>query len=360
MKQSMGFNDFMIPHNRPLITSEDRHAVDLVLSSSWISQGPVTATLEEKFVQLYSGGAACALSSGTAALFLTLKSLGCTTKNTVAMPTYACSALLNAVNMVGATPKIIDVLPDTFCIDPEALKSQGQNPDYVIAVHTYGAIAEIEALQNQGCRIIEDCCQSIGGANAEELLGQKGDAAIFSFYATKVITGGQGGLIWSEDKAVIETVKDYREFDCRENYLPRFNLQMTDIQAGLINSQMSRLKDIRERRQYIAKIYLDALPDGLAVQAGLADAGRMAHRFVVIAPDLTTRDALKQYLESSGISSAVPIERYELLHRYLKLDKNNYPIAERLVDTTLSLPVYPGMTDIEVNKIALSLKEFKI
>lgn len=350
----------MIPHNRPLITSEDRHAVDAVLNSCWISQGPVTNTLEKKFVQLYSGGAACALSSGTAALFLTLKSLGCTTENTVAMPTYACSALLNAVNMVGATPKIIDVLPDTFCIDPKALKSQGENPDYVIAVHAYGAIAEIEALQNKDCRIIEDCCQSIGGANDKELLGQKGDASIFSFYATKIITGGQGGLIWSKDKVVIETAKDYREFDCRENYLPRFNLQMTDIQAGLINSQMSRLKDIHERRQYIAKIYLDALPDGLTVQAGLADVGRMAHRFVVIAPNLATRDLLKQYLERSGISSAVPIECYELLHRYLKLDKNNYPVAEKLVDTTLSLPIYPGMTNIEVNKVALSLKRFKI
>lgn len=350
----------MIPHNRPLITAEDRTAVNLVLNSGWIAQGPATATLEDEFVESYTGGNACALSSGTAALYLSLKSLGCTVGDVVALPTYACSALLNAIYMVGAIPKVFDVLPDTFCIDPAALVTYDENIDFVIAVHTYGAVADIDALQIRGRRIIEDCCQSLGGEHELELLGEKGDAAVFSFYATKIITGGQGGLIWSRDKNVIEAAKDFREFDCRESYSPRFNLQMTDIQAALINSQMHRLNDIRERRQSIANIYLNALPNGLTVQAGLTDVGRMPHRFVVTTPDLEVREALQLHLKQSGIASAVPIERYELLHNYLKLDADEYPVAERLVETTLSLPIYPSLTDEEVNKITLSLKEFEI
>lgn len=353
-------DDLMIPHNRPLITFEDRHAVDSVLASNWIAQGSATADLETNFVLNYGGGSACALSSGTAALFLALKSLGCGAADTVVLPTYACSALLNAVYMVGASPVIIDVLPDTFCLDPAELQAHAAGSRFIIAVHTYGASADISALYAPGRRIIEDCCHSIGGEINNTLLGLQGDAAVFSFYATKIITGGQGGLIWSKDISVVEKAKDYRQFDCRESYAPRFNLQMTDIEATLINSQMLRLKAIRERRQEIAKIYLDALPDGLTVQTGLTDVGRMVHRFVVITPDIEIREALQLHLKQSGITSSVPIERYELLHNYLKLDADDYPVAERLVDTTLSLPIFPSLTDQEVNKIATSLREFKI
>ena len=350
----------MIPHNRPLITAEDRAAVDDVLASCWIAQGPATSALEASFVRYYSGGASCALSSGTAALFLALKSLGAGEGDTVAVPTYTCSALLNAVYMVGAIPLVVDVLPETFCLDPDALTVQAADSNFVIAVHSYGAPADITALRAPNRQIIEDCCQSLGGESNHGILGKEGDAAVFSFFATKIITGGQGGLIWSKNTAVAENAKDYRQFDCRERYSPSFNLQMTDIQAALINNQMRRLKSIRERRQKITKIYLEALPHGLSVQAGLTDIKRMPHRFVVITPDVKIRESLQLHLKEHDVTSTVPIERYELLHRYLQLDPDAYPVAERLVDTTLSLPIYPGLSDMEVNKIASLLRDFTI
>lgn len=350
----------MIPHNRPLVTREDRAAVDAVLASGWIAQGPAVQALETRFVDLQGGGAACALSSGTAALFMALRVLDAAPGESVAVPTYACSALLNAVAMAGARPRVVDVDGGDFCISPSALVRQAPDARLAIAVHAYGAPADVAGLQAQGRRVIEDCCQALGGASAGEALGKQGDCAVFSFYATKIVTGGQGGLLWSRAPALAEAARDYRQFDGRDHYVPRFNFQMTDIQAALVNSQMDRLRAIAERRAAIARRYMAALPAGLGTQAGLLDMGRLAYRFTVLAPDAASRDALWVHLSARGIASIVPVERFELLHRYLALDPEEYPQAERIADTSLSLPLYPALSDAEVDQVCLALEEFRI
>ena len=349
-----------IPHNRPLITLEDRTIVDAVLASGWIAQGPAVAALEAGFVARYGGGGgACGLSSGTAALFLALKALGAGPGTTVAVPSYACSALLNAVFMAGASPRVVDVLPDTFCLDPSAVKAQAPDARFVLAVHTYGARADIAAMKAQDPVVIEDCCQALGGAASGFPLGGAGDAAIFSFYATKIITGGQGGLVWSRDSTVAEKVRDYRQFDCRETYEPRFNFQMTDLQAALVNSQMARLEGIRERRAASARSYLAALPPGLQTQARLLEPGRMVYRFVVITPDRAARDALRAHLARAGVDTIVPVAQFELLHRYLNLDPTAFPVSEQLANTTLSLPMHLCLSDEDVSAVSNALSRFR-
>ncbi len=351
----------MIHHNRPFISPEDRLAVDKVLASGWIAQGSAVSVLEDCFVQQFSGGSACAVSNGTSALYLALEAFETLEKDAeVAVPSYACSALLNAVYMARLKPKVVDVLPDTFCLNPDAIKVQAPNAKFVIAVHTYGAMANITACMNQNRVVIEDCCQAIGGKASDLPLGTIGNASVFSFFATKIITGGQGGLIWSKDLSLIEKIKDYRQFDCRETYKPRFNFQMTDIQAALTNSQMTRLEVIRERRASIGRQYLSVMPRGLSTQAELLESGRMVHRFVVITPDQNIRDALRTHMSSSGIDCAVPIERYELLHRYLNLDPSEFPITERLADTTLSLPIHLCLSDDDVSLISNALYKFQL
>jgi len=348
----------MIPHNRPLITEEDRSAVDAALASGWIAQGPQVKALEASFVEYYGCGEACAVASGTAALFLALKALSVGAGGRVAVPTYACSALLNAIHMTGATPLIVDVLADDFCLNSASVLGQATEVDCVIAVHAYGAPAEIATLHRKDCRIIEDCCHSLGGEEEQGPIGKSGDAAVFSFYATKSVTGGQGGMVWARDQRVTEAVRDFREFDCRDSYVPRFNLQMTDIQAALINSQLKRLDGIRARRKAIARSYLGVLAPGLVPQSGLSDAGRMPYRFVVVAPDLVSREALRIHMQQAGVMCNVPIERYELLHRYMKLEPSEFPVAERLADTTLSLPIHSGMTDEQVEQAVTALAGF--
>jgi len=248
------------------------------------------------------------------------------------------------------------VLPDTFCLDPDALEAHAADARFVIAVHTFGAAADVAALRADGRILIEDCCQSLGGTHAGLPLGAAGDAAVFSFYATKLITGGQGGLVWSQ--TVAEKVRDYRQFDGRETYEPRFNFQLTDLQAALADSQLQRLDLIRARRAAIAGAYLAALPKGLKTQRDPCAPGRMAHRFVVVTPDRAVRDRLGRHMQAAGVECIVPVERFELLHRYLRINPAGYPTAERLSDTTLSLPLHLCLSDAEVASIGAALAQF--
>jgi len=331
--------------------------VDAVLTSGWIAEGPAVQALEARMVRLYGGGGACAVSSGTAALFLALKALGAASDTIVAVPTYTCSALLNAVFMAGTTPRVVDVLPDSFCLDPDAVAVQAGAASFVIAVHTFGAVADVAALRAHGRTVIEDCCQALGGMVGDLPLGAVGDAAVFSFYASKIISGGQGGLVWSRTAA--EKVRDYREFDGRERYDPRFNFQLTDLQGALANSQLTRLDLIRARRAAIANAYLAALPKGLKTQRDPCAPGRMAHRFVVVTPDRQVRERLHAHMTTAGVDCIVPVQRFELLHRYLSLEPADYPVAEQLADTTLSLPMHLCLSDADVAVISDALARFK-
>ncbi|MGV0963900.1 MAG: DegT/DnrJ/EryC1/StrS family aminotransferase [Polynucleobacter sp.] len=354
----MGSPDLNIPHNLPLIATEDLEAVNATLTSGWIAQGKAVSSLESFFVEKYAQGFSCALSSGTSALFLALKGLGIKTGDRVAIPTYACSAILNAVYMLQAKPVLVDVLPDTFCLDPQGL-NEVQDISAVVAVHTFGAKADVQKMIDSHV-VVEDCCQSVWGADNESLLGMVGSAAVFSFYATKIITGGQGGLVWSRDESLLNTVKDYRQFDGRTFYEPRFNFQMSDIQASLIVSQFKRFETITRRRQFIARQYLDALPIGLSFQKGADKTGAVLQRFVVIAPNVSIRDRFQKHMLDGGVNCIVPIMRFELLHNYLKLDPQQYPVAENIADRTLSLPIYPALTDAQVKLISNCIKNFKI
>lgn len=352
--ETVRFTADTIQHNRPLITESDRAAVDAVLASGWIAEGAEVRGLENDFVRHLGGGDACAVSSGTAALFLALRGLGIGRGNRVAVPSYSCSALLNAVYMADASPWVVDVRDDDFTIDLEGLGFDPEDVRAAIAVHCFGATANVKGLKQRGLTVIEDCCQSLGGPQ-----GRVGDAAIFSFYATKILTGGQGGLIWDRTGAVADWARDYREFDRRKTYVTRFNLQMTDVSAALVRSQFRRLNAIRERRRWIWTAYLDALPKGFTVQGGLGDKTTLPFRFVVRAPDGDERDTLSAHLANYRVSAIVPVERFELLHRYLDLDPEAFPKAEALAETTLSLPLYPDLRGAEVDRVVEALNAYR-
>lgn len=204
--------------------------------------------------------------------------------------------------------------------------------------------------------VIEDCCQSLGTRVDGRPLGSDGDAAVFSFYATKIITGGQGGLVWDPSKAVAEAVHDYRQFDNRQTWEPRFNFQMTDIQAAMVRSQFARLDDVHQRRRQIYARLLNSLPEGLGRQTGLDDAERLPYRFIIRFADAERRQRAKSHFAELGVTTIVPVERFELLHRYLRLDPVDFPVAEKLVDTTLSLPLYPALEDAQVETICRALR----
>lgn len=349
-----------IPHNSPWITSADVNAVSKVLESNWLATGPKTNELENVFANYMGEGQAVAVSSGSAALFLALNALKIGQGHKVALPTYACSALLNAVYMSRAEPILFDCKEDNFTICTDSLTNYSGKLDVIIAVHTYGAYADITPLKKLNISIIEDCCQSLGSHVGTEPIGIESDCSVFSFYATKNITGGYGGLVWSKTQHITNTIRNYINFDCCERYIPRFNFSIGDMQSALILSQLQRLETIRDRRIHIANCYDEALPSCLSKQIFPNKNSEMPYRYVVKAKNEKQIEKLKSHMQTLNINCIIPLETYELLHRYLGKDPNMFPNAEHIAKTTLSLPLFPKLTDNEIARVCNALKTFRL
>lgn len=338
-----------IPHNKPTLDKSEIQAVEEVIKSGWIVQGERVKEFENlicRFANLPDSHAV-AVSNGTSALYLALKVLEVGVGDEVIIPTYVCSALLNAVNMVGSKAVLADVEEQDFNIDRNQVFSKiNGNTKAIIVPHIFGVPADIIEIKKLGIPLIEDCAQALGAKVYDKNIGVFGDIAVFSFYATKVITTGQGGMLVSNDPKYVEKAKDYINFDCRENYYPRFNFQMTDIQAAMGIAQFSKLETFLEKRRIIAEGYKSVCQKkGWNFQAPKSeDFIQNWYRFVLnIEPGYLGK--LKEFLKSKDVGSIIPIENWELLHYYLKLDPDEFKTAESLSKSALSLPIYPELVD---------------
>jgi perosamine synthetase len=327
----------VIAHNKPTLGRQEQQAVFKVLDSGYITQGIEVERFENEFCDFLGlpQQHAVALSSGTSALFMALWSLKAK-KKSIAMPVYVCSSLRNAVAMVQAKEVLIDNATDSPNINLNQL--QKSNADIAIVPHMFGLPNEIQNIKD--IDIIEDCAQSLGASIDNKKTGLIGKAGIFSFYATKLMTsGGQGGMFVSKDKNLVDKVRDYREFDCRRDQKERFNFQMTDIQASIGRVQLKKLPSFLERRQEIFAIYKDSGLDLIASENNAS-----VHYRAVIR--INNPAEVKDKLLKQSIKTIIPIEDWELLG-----DGDNYKNAYNLTQTTLSLPIYPSLT----NKDALTI-----
>lgn len=340
----------MIQHNKPLLDKKDLQIVTKNLQSGMIACGETVEKFEEAMTKFLGKGESAAVASGTSALFLALWALGVKENDEVITSTYVCSAVLNAIYLCRATPVLVDIKEDDFNIDPLAVKKVlTKKTKAIIAPHIYGVPADIKALRKFGIPVIEDCAQALGAKVGGQSVGTLSDISIFSFYATKLITTGHGGMVFSRSTKLINRIRDYREFDCRKEYYPRFNFKMTDFQAALGLSQLTKLKSFLAKRESIADSY-KKICDGYGVSYQQSGAGSVYYRFVIRQPNI------KNELLKGGIKTIIPIEPWELLHRYLKQPVNHFPIAEKIARSTLSLPLYPAMTKAEIIKTTRTLE----
>jgi perosamine synthetase len=337
----------MIPHNKPTLGNDELIATGRVLSSGWLAQGIEVASFENEFCEFLNipKGNAIAVSSGTAAIYLAL--WGASAKNRkVGFPTYVCSAIRNAVAMAGAKEMIFDVDENTPNIDIDALNKL--NPDIALIPHMFGLPVNIKKIRSQF--IIEDCAQSLGAKINGISTGLIGDIGIFSFYATKMITsGGQGGMIVSKSKAIIDKIRDFREFDQRKDHKKRFNFQMTDLQAAIGRVQLQKLPKFLKAREEIFNQYKKRGLNLLDIKDNNFHPVR--YRAVAIMPQ---PKKLIRHLESFGIKAIIPIADWELL-----CEKGKCPNANKLTRQTISLPIYPDLlTGNQFNIVIESLKKY--
>jgi perosamine synthetase len=328
----------IIAHNRPTLGPEENQAALRVLHSGWLAQGAEVEALECDFCDFLRlpYGHAVAVSSGTAALYLSLRALEAKTKK-IAVSVYCCSALTNAVAMSGAEAVCIDTSPGLPNMDLNALTQSGVGT--AIVPHMFGLPLDLSNFSDLD--VIEDCAQALGAAVKGTPVGLQAKMGIYSFYATKLMTtGGQGGMIVSRDRSLADQIRDFREFDCRRDRKSRFNFQMTDLQAAIGRCQLAKLPALLARRSEIFRRYQNAGLELLDV-AVTADCTPVRYRAVMktASPAQTLAS-----LEARGVRAIVPIEKWELLDA-----EASYPNAHRFSQETVSLPLYPTLTDEEVD-----------
>lgn len=349
-----------ISHNKPTVTEDDILAVTEVLQSGYIAQGDKVAEMED-LLSKYSGiPFSVAVSNGTTALYLALYACGISEGDEVIIPTYVCSALLNAIFMHKAKPVLVDVNETDFNISwSEVFSRISVKTKAIIVPHIHGMPSQIACGLPSNITIIEDCATALKSCIDGKHVGNKGSLSIFSFYATKYATSGQGGLVCFHQPQFIEKVIDYRDFDCCNHYIPRFNFQMTDMQAALGVSQLQNIQNFSDRRKWIAIRYQQFFDEyNVDYQKPSSNAISYNNYRFIIKLDQERRNTVMSGLKRQGVDCIVPIEDYELLHNYLHLPKTDFPVAERIAATTLSLPIYPLLSDEQLEYILTNLKQY--
>jgi dTDP-4-amino-4,6-dideoxygalactose transaminase len=298
-------------------------------------------------------GHAAAVSSGTAALHLALLGLGVGPGDEVILPSLVCSAPLHAVLAAGATPRLVDCDPATANLDAAyARRAVGRRTKAIIVPHAFGLPADLGDLCALGPPVIEDCAQALGATYGGRPAGSIGDVCVLSFYATKLLATGEGGMVLSHRRRLVDRVRDLRSYDERSAFRPRFNYKMTDLAAALGLCQLDRLEALLARRRALAAAYDRALagtPLGLPPRP--ADRTHAFHRYVV----RRARGArpILAALGARGIAARRPI--FRPLHAELNL--RGFPGAAAAWRAMVSLPIYPTLTRRAAARVARIARE---
>jgi len=283
---------------------------------------------------------------------LTLLALGVGKGDEVIIPSYACAALWHAVCAAGATPVLADCTEDTYNISAaDAKKRLTERTRAVIAPHLFGQAADLDALLALGVPVIEDCAQSLGSTYRNRPTGGFGVAAVFSFYATKVIAAGEGGMVVSRDERLIARIRDLRDYDEKDDLSLRFNAKLTDLQAALALSQLGKLPAFIARRRTIAARY-DRVWTQLASPAARRrdDRDHIFFRYVVLA---AAAEKLMAAMGKRGVVCRRPV--FRPLHHYLGLP--GFATTEKIWQHAVSIPLYPGLTEEEIVTVETALAE---
>nr|MBI3613735.1 DegT/DnrJ/EryC1/StrS family aminotransferase [Nitrospirota bacterium] len=347
----------LIPHSRPTLGEAEAKALASVLASGQVSQGPQADAFEQAVAELMGVRGGVAVSSGTVALEVALLALGIGPGDDVILPTYVCVAPWLAVTRVGAAPKLVDIEPLSYNIAPAAVrKALSPRTRAVIVPHLFGVPADLTALEACGVPLIEDCAHTVGALERGRRVGSVGRLTICSFYATKLLCAGEGGMVLSSDAGLLEQGRSLRTYDEGDRLNPcSFNRKMTDLQAALGLAQVNRFHELLQRRAVIAARYGAALGTlGLTLPAVPDGRTHVYYRYVVRIPESAgPLDGIMQRLEGRGVQCRRPV--FRPIHQYL--GASGFSVSDEAHARALSLPIYPSLTDAEVASVIQALCE---
>lgn len=350
----------LIPPAKPIIGEEERAAVDRVLRSGMIAQGPEVAAFEQEFADQLVGGRTCvAVSSGTAGLHLGLLAAGIGPGDEVVVPSFTFAATANSVALTGATPVFADIDPVTYCLDPTAVEAAvTSRTTAVMPVHLYGHPADMTGLREvadrHGLRVFEDAAQAHGATLDGVPVGAFGQFAMFSLYPTKNMTSGEGGMVACADEEVARRLRLLRNQGMERQYANEvvgFNARMTDIHAAIGRVQLGRLAAWTETRRANAA-FLDAHLEGVVVPTVADGATHVYHQYTIRVPE--DRDGFVTALrEEHGVGTGVyyPIPNHRLASLARYAPGLELPETERAAREVLSLPVHPALTQEDLERV---------
>lgn len=338
-----------ISHSKPLLDKSDFKYIGTIIKSAYVAEGRYVLELQRLVSRLFKMRYAFATSSGTAGLHLALLSLNIKEGDEIIIPSYACVALLNAVNYLKAKPVFVDIEPETFNITPETVRPKiNKKTKAIIITHTFGFPALTEKILEFGIPVIEDCAQAIGSLNTGRPVGSQGTISVTSFYATKMLTAGMGGIVCTDDAKIAATISDLSNQDMRDSYRIRYNYKMSDLTAGLAVQQFKKIEIFIKRRKAIARTYLKYFAGlNLKFQKIMPNTSPNYYRFVVCVPKA---EKIIGISKTKGIICDRPV--YKPLHAYFNYFKSGiFPGTSYVWQNALSIPIYPALSENEVARI---------
>ncbi|MDX9762699.1 MAG: aminotransferase class I/II-fold pyridoxal phosphate-dependent enzyme [Desulfomonilia bacterium] len=363
--------------SKPYIGNEEIEAVSEVLKSGWITTGPKSYEFESKFSSLTGAKQGLALSSGTAGMHLIFKALGISKGDEVITPSMTFASTINQIALAGAKPVFADIDYDTLLVRPEEIaRLITKRTKAVIPVHFAGAPADMSAIESiaGNISIIEDAAHAIGTYYKGRHIGCR-NLAVFSFHPIKNITTGEGGMITGNDEELLRRIKLLKfhgiERDAWKRYGkasdpsydiidPGFKYNMTDIQAVLGIVQLKRLPEINEKRAVIAKEYMNAFSALSGVDLPASPAYEHVHSWHLFIVKLRSisRQNFMEALTEHNIGYGLHFPACHTLSYVRDLcGEVRLPATEEAAERIISLPLYPGMKDYQVQRVIDVVKE---
>lgn len=374
-------NMLEIPYFKPWINQNDKNSVINALNNRWLTNGPILKIFENELKNYLGTKFSSGVGSATHALHLAMRSLGIGPNDEVIVPTFTFVATANAVRYCGAKPILVDVDLDTFNISTNEIKRKiTKKTKAIIPVHFGGQSCDMKEIiqisKKHDLHVVEDCAHSLGSTYGQKKCGSIGDIGCFSFYATKVITTGEGGLVTTKSKKIFEKIQLLRSQAMSIQAKDRekkakwkydvvdlgYNYRLDEIRSSLGLSQFQRLDEINKLRQKIAEKYDKKISKikGITIPSTKKLRNHIYHLYTIKIDEEypLTRDQLFTKLHRNGIGSSVQYYPLHLMSEFKDdyKNKDDFSNSNILKDQVLCLPIFPKMTNKEIDFVVSILK----
>jgi dTDP-4-amino-4,6-dideoxygalactose transaminase len=356
-----------LKHQYQSLKADINQQIDAVLSSAQFINGPAVTKFEDSFKQVLSSAQCIGVGNGTDALFIALKTLGITHGDEILTPAFSWISSSEAISLCGAKPIFVDIDSQFYTIDPEKIEERiTRRTKAIIIVHLFGqaaSVAKIQALaRKHGLFIIEDCAQAHLTMDANQYVGTFGDIGTFSFYPTKNLGAyGDAGCLVTNNSMLAEKIRRFRNHGALikdDHSMEGMNSRMDEIQAAILSVKLPLLKYWNAQRVATAGVYTTALSDFQEVLPQVRPGTE--HTFHIYAIRVRNRNQLREYLYEQGIQTLIhyPKALPNLLPYLGSGQLDDFPVATKFQNETLSLPIYPGLSNEQILYVCQKIKDF--